>query len=167
MGMDNSDMKKTNAKIKSAWDYLNPANLKTLKVCNDIYQYAKECYDKGEYKKALGTTRNPGYLQFLKKNTADFDALIETGICYYEMAISKELRKNKTYNMAQSLRWLLQAQKLRDGSTLLRSRLFDVYAAKRDWKYALPYLQSLKGRLDPADIQKLRKKIPEGYKRNA
>lgn len=163
--MYNANMKKTNAKIKSVWDYLNPANLKTLKECNDIYQYAKECYNKGQYKKALGTSSKPGYRQFLKKNTADFDTLIETGICYYEMAMSNP--KNKTYYMDQSLHWLLQAQKLRDGSTLLRSRLFDVYAAKRDWKNALPYLQSLKDRIEPAEIQKLRKKIPERSRRNA
>ena len=137
-------MKKT-VKIKSVWDYLKPQNLKTLKDCNDIYQDAKALYDKGQYLKA-----KKYYLEFLKKNTADFDTLIEIGICYYELG-----------NIEESLRRLLQAQKLRRGSTLLKSYLFRVYADKKDWKNALDYFDLLKGRLDPAEIQKLRKQIPK------
>ena len=46
--MDNSHMKKTNAKIESVWDYLNPKNLKALKDCNYIYKQAKAFYDKAK-----------------------------------------------------------------------------------------------------------------------
>ena len=165
IGMDNSHMKKTNAKIESVWDYLNPKNLKALKDCNYIYKQAKAFYDKAKtfddnkesqlkakeyYRKA-----KEQYKKFLEINTADFDTLIEIGICCYELD-----QKRK------SLHYLLLAQELRSGSTLLKSYLFQVYAANKDWNNALDYFKSLKGRIEPAEIQKLRKKIPDKYKRN-
>mgnify|MGYP001227251504 CR=1 FL=1 len=143
-------MKKTKPKIKSSWDYLKPQNLKALKDCNIIYKDAKAFYDKKEYRKA-----KEHYLKFLEINTADFDTLIEIGICCYELD-----QKRK------SLHYLLLAQELRSGSTLLKSYLFQVYAANKDWNNALDYFKSLKGRIEPAEIQKLRKKIPDRYKRN-
>ena len=154
-------MTKTGVKIKSVWDYLNPVNLKTLKECNDNYQNAKAWYKKKEWDKALGNSKKPGYKEFLKKNTVDFDTLIETGICYYEKAMLDP--KNKAY-IKQSLHWLLQAQKLRSGSTQLKLFLFHVYAAKNDWKDACNYFESLKGRLNQVEIQKLRKKIPKRFR---
>ena len=165
IGMDNSHMKKTNAKIKSVWDYLNPKNLKALKDCNYIYKQAKAFYDKAKtfddnkesqlkakeyYRKA-----KEQYKKFLEINTADFDTLIEIGICCYELD-----QKRK------SLHYLLRAQELRSGSTLLKSSLYKVYAANKDWKNALDYLDLLNGRLKPSEIQKLRKEtdLPKWFK---
>ena len=143
-------MKKTKPKIKSSWDYLNPKNLKALKDCNLIYKDAKAFYDKKEYRKA-----KEHYLKFLEINTADFDTLIEIGICCHELD-----QKRK------SLHYLLRAQELRSGSTLLKSSLYKVYAANKDWKNALDYLDLLNGRLKPSEIQKLRKEtdLPKRFK---
>ena len=151
-----SNMTKTGVKIKSVWDYLNPVNLKTLKECNDIYQNAKTWYKKKDWDKALGNPSEPGYKEFRKKNIVDFDTLIEGGICYYEKAMLDP--KNKTHCMDESLRWLLQAQKLRGSTKDLELFLFRVYAAKNDWTNACDYFESVKGRLKPAEIQKLKKK---------
>ena len=160
IGMDNSHMKKTNAKIESVWDYLNPKNLKALKDCNYIYKQAKAFYDKAKtfddnkeselkakeyYRKA-----KEYYLKFLEINTADFDTLIEIGICYYKLG-----------NIEKSRHWLLKAEKLRRGSTLLKSYLFKVYVAKKDWNNVLDYFDLPRGRLEPAEVQKLRKLIPQ------
>ena len=144
MGIDNNNMKNPNPRIQSVLDYLNPKNLKTLKECNDIYKNAKACYNKGEYLKAKRY-----YRDFLKKNTADFDTLIEIGICYYKLG-----------NIEKSRHWLERAQELRRGSTMLKSYLFKVYVKKKDWNNVLDYFDSLQDRLEPAEVQKLRKEIP-------
>ncbi len=143
-------MKKTKPKIKSSWDYLKPQNLKALKDCNIIYKDAKAFYDKKEYRKA-----KEHYLKFLEINTADFDTLIEIGICCHEL-----------HQKRKSLHYLLRAQELRSGSTLLKSSLYKVYAANKDWKNALDYLELLNGRLKLSQIQKLRKEtdLPKRFK---
>ena len=119
-------MKKHNPQIQSVRDYLNPKNLKALKDCNYIYKQAKAFYDKAKtfddnkesqlkakeyYRKA-----KEYYLKFLEINTADFDTLIEIGICYYELD-----------DIEKSRHWLERAQELRRGSTLLKS--YSVYAS--------------------------------------
>ena len=109
--MVHNNMKKSNPQIQSVRDYLNPKNLKILKECNEIYKNAKACYNKEKYPEA-----KKYYNDFLELNTADFDTLIEIGICYYKLG-----------NIEKSRYWLLRAEKLRRGSTLLKS--YSVYAS--------------------------------------
>ena len=142
---------KTEAKIKSARDYFNPKNLKTVKKCNDLYKRANAYYKRKDYPKAAET-----YEKFIELNVFDFDSFMELGISYFKLS-----------KLNDSIRKLKKAKELRD-STSVNSKLAEIFLKKaanatiklrrKNWEEAARYLDSIEVEGEYAEeIQNLRK----------
>ena len=129
-------MAKTEAIIKSARDYFNPKNLRTVKKCNDLYKKANKYYKKKDYENAIEQ-----YEKFIVLNTFDFDSFMELGISYFEVG-----------KLNDSIQNLKKAKELRD-LTYVNTKLAEIFLTKsanasaklrrKNWAEAARYLDAI------------------------
>ena len=125
-------------KINSWKDYLKPQNLKLLRECNINYKHAVTYYKKRRWKEA-----RKEYNNFIKKNTIDYDAFYELGLCCLNLGKmevnslrekksklnqteQKEIQRKINGFFSECIENLSQAEKIEPENLVLKEELMNI-----------------------------------------